>query len=237
MRSPQEEITVYDEPEKCPYLPGQMARLPLRMPLRKLAPHELDARLLAGDRRSGMFLYTTACANCQACEPIRMEVNSYSLNRTQQRIWQRNRERFRLEVQEPRVDEERVALFNAHRRGRGLDHDREEIDALGYDQFLAQSCCDTLELAYYLDEQLAMVAILDRGEHASSAVYTYFSPSLSRLSPGVYSILQELELCRVWGQQYLYLGYYVAGSPHMAYKATYLPHQRRIAGAWQMFAK
>ncbi len=234
MHPAREEITVYDEPEACPYLPGQTARLPLRMPLRKLTPAELDARLAAGDRRSGTFLYTTACAACQACEPIRLDLQTFVPSRTQQRVWKRGQALFQLEVRTPRIDDERIALFNEHRQGRGLDHDRENIDAFGYEQFLANSCCDTWEFAYYLEDRLVMIAIVDRGATASSAVYTYFTPSVSQYSPGVYSIMQEMEVCRAWGQRYLYLGYFVAGSRHMAYKATYRPHERKLQGQWQV---
>ncbi len=39
--------------------------------------------------------------------------------------------------------------------------------------------------------------------------------------------------CRTWGLRYLYLGLYIAECPSMAYKATYLPHERLLHGRWQ----
>jgi len=77
------------------------------------------------------------------------------------------------------------------------------------------------------------VAICDRGKLALSAVYCYYDVAFSRLSPGVFSILTQIQLCRDWHMRYVYLGYYVAGSPHMSYKAQYQPHERIVSGRWR----
>jgi arginine-tRNA-protein transferase len=237
MQSRADEITIYDQPEPCPYLAGQVARLPLKMQQRRLTPQEFDERLAEGQRRTGPFMYATQCPACQACEPIRLDVATFRPTRTQQRVWKRGQKLFDADVQRPNADFARLALFNRHRRERGLAHEREDTTSEGYWQFLVESCCDTAEIAYYLDDRLVMIAIVDRGRTAVSAVYTYFDPSpeVARLSPGVYSILYELELCRRWRKQHLYLGFYVAASEHMQYKANYHPHERRINGRWQTF--
>jgi len=65
---------VYDELDRCPYLAGHVARLPLRVPARPLTRAEVDAALAAGDRRQGVFLYRPSCPACQACEAIRIPV-------------------------------------------------------------------------------------------------------------------------------------------------------------------
>lgn len=230
------EVLVYDQPEPCPYLPGKTARLPLRMPDQRLSGGQFDARLAAGDRRAGMFLYTTACEQCRACESIRLDVNDFTPSRAQQRAWKRGQQEFRLKIGSPRVDADHVSLFNKHRTERNLAKDRQPLDEEAYAEFLAISCCQTVELAYYRQEVLAMVAIVDVGAIALSAVYTYYDPDVSKLSPGVYSIMQEIDLCRRWQRQYLYLGLYIAESVHMKYKGEYRPHERRIEGQWRRFA-
>jgi arginine-tRNA-protein transferase len=239
MQSQASEITIYDQPEPCPYLAGKVARLPLKMQQRKLSPPEFDERLAQGERRTGPFMYGTRCPACQACEPIRLAVADFRPTRTQERVWNRGQSRLRAVVQAPRADSARIALFNRHRRERDLAHERDDTTSDGYRQFLVESCCDTAEVAYYLEERLVMIAIVDRGAAALSAVYTYFEPApdVARLSPGVFSILYELELCRLWEKSHLYLGFYVAGSPHMEYKATYHPHERLIQGAWRKFER
>jgi arginyl-tRNA--protein-N-Asp/Glu arginylyltransferase len=233
MRKLLQELVVYDQPEACPYLPGQTCRLPLRMPLRKLSQAEFDARLEAGERRSGPLLYTTHCPNCQACQPLRMDVNLFTPSRTQTRVRKRGLKLFRTEIGPARVESERVALYNRHKHERGLARGEQRIDLENYHEFLVHTCCDTREMAYYLDDKLVMVAIIDVGAISLSAVYTFFNPDISHLSPGTYSVLEQVDLCRRWNRRYLYLGYYVVGSEHMVYKAQYRPHERLIDGEWR----
>jgi arginine-tRNA-protein transferase len=66
-------------------------------------------------------------------------------------------------------------------------------------------------------------------------VYCCYDSAFSRLRPGAYSILKQWQQCRDWGLTYLYLGLYVAGSAHMAYKARFAPHERLIEGVWRRF--
>ena len=234
MQTPRETV-VFDQPDACPYLPGRTSRLPLRIPARVLNGAEFDARLAAGDRRSGPLLYTTHCPVCRACEAIRIDVHRFIPSRSQQRTWQRGQKKFRAVISQPQVDQQRVDLFNRHKTERGLNHDGRISDELDYEQFLVETCCETREIAYYLEDRLAMVAIIDCGATSLSAVYTYYDPDVRSLSPGVYSVLNEIEFCRQSGRRYLYLGYYIAESPHMSYKAKYRPHERRVGGAWQSF--
>jgi arginine-tRNA-protein transferase len=77
------------------------------------------------------------------------------------------------------------------------------------------------------------VGIVDLGRESLSSVYFYFDPDRADLSPGVFSVLQEVELCRRTGRKYLYLGLFVKDCRHLAYKADYEPHERLIGGAWR----
>jgi arginine-tRNA-protein transferase len=52
---------------------------------------------------------------------------------------------------------------------------------------------------------------------------------------GTYSILKQVQIAREHGQRYLYLGLYIENCGPMAYKARFLPHQRRIHARWQRF--
>ncbi|MGY8770590.1 MAG: hypothetical protein ACKVH8_19420 [Pirellulales bacterium] len=64
-----------------------------------------------------------------------------------------------------------------------------------------------------------------------------FDPDYLELNIGTYSVLQQIEYCRTHEFQFLYLGYYIADCSHMNYKASYLPHQRLIAGQWTSFER
>lgn len=230
------EIVVYNEPHECPYLPGRTARLPYRHPLEPLEPAEFDRKLSAGDRRSGQFLYHPECAQCRACEAIRLNVNCFVPRTSQRRTLRRGNELLSITVSKPVVDQTRIDLFNAHRSVRGLDHGDDEIDAAGYAQFLTDTCCSTWEIDYWDGPRLVAAAIFDAGAESLSAVYCFYHPLYRPLSLGTYSVLKQVELCQQTGRRYLYLGYYIAQSPHMSYKALFRPHERLISGSWQYFA-
>ncbi|MBA2356498.1 MAG: hypothetical protein H0V80_17750, partial [Acidobacteria bacterium] len=76
---------VYDELDRCPYLAGHVARLPLRVPARPLTRGEVDLALAAGDRRQGVFLYRPTCPSCRACEAIRLPVAAFAPSATHRR--------------------------------------------------------------------------------------------------------------------------------------------------------
>ena len=226
------ELLVYDEATACPYLAGREARMPLRVPTRMLTQQEFAERLRAGDRRQGVLLYRTACPACQACEPIRIDVEQFEPDRTQRRVYRRGLKTLDVEIGPPELTTEKVALYNRHKSGRGLSAEGTDIDEAGYRAFLVDTCCDSFEIRYRLDGKLIGVAVVDRAEDALSAVYFYFDPDHEPLSPGVFSIMKQVELCRAWGLRFLYLGLYIRECPSMAYKARYLPHERRVGGQW-----
>jgi leucyl-tRNA---protein transferase len=230
------EIVVFDQPHECSYLPGRTARLPYRHPVSALTPAEFDDRLAAGDRRTGVFLYRTACPQCRACEPIRLDLDSFRPNATQRREWRRGGDLLQLQIDSPRVDERRVALFNKHRQQRNLDHENEPIDETSYADFLVHTCCETWELTYWHAGELVAVAFADAGRTSLSAVYCYYDPEFQGVSLGTYSVLRQAALCEETSRRFLYLGFFIAQSPHMAYKARFHPHQRLIDGRWQDFS-
>jgi len=229
------ELVVHDREEPCSYLPGQTARRPLRQPLRRLTGEEFDRRLDAGDRRTGTFLYTQACPTCRACEPIRVDVRTFVPSRAQRRVRAKGDARVDVRVGPIEVDDQRVALYFRHGSERHLDVGHPPIDDIGYEAFLASSCVDGFEIRYAVDGELAAVAITDRGGRSLSAVYTYWDPRHSALSLGTYSILTQIELARRAGLDWVYLGLAIAANHSMAYKLRFLPHERRINGAWRRF--
>ena len=231
------ELVVHDELQPCPYLEDRVSRLPLRIPARGLERDELEARLSRGDRRQGLFLYRPACPGCVACEPIRVDLQRFQPNRSQRRTLTRGDQLLTVELGEPVADAERVALYNRHKALRGLSAGQGEVDVRSYREFLAMTCCDTIEVRYRLGRELVGVAIADRSSEALSAVYCYYDPSYERLGLGTYSILKQLELCAMWELRYLYLGLYIGDSLHMRYKARFLPHERLLDGQWQEFTR
>lgn len=226
-------IVVQDQTQPCPYRDCETARMPLNLPVGVVTPEITDELLARGFRRSGDFVYRAECPCCQACQPTRLDLNRFEFTASMRRVLRRGERELVSHWQHPRVDPERVSLFNLHRQARGLDRHDREIDAESYRSFLVSSCCDTWELAIEKNGMLSAVSIVDVGRVSMSAVYTHFHPALSPYSPGTYAILKQIERARELSLRYLYLGMYVAENRHLNYKARFRPQQRLIDDAWQ----
>jgi arginine-tRNA-protein transferase len=223
---------VWNQPEPCPYRPAEVARLPLRVPERRLSGADLDAQLAAGDRRTGRMMYVPTCDTCSACEGLRVDIARFEPNKTQRRVWRRNVEELTVTVGPPVVDTERIELFNRHKLERGLSRSGEGLTAAAYRQWLVDTCCTTVEVDYREGDRLVGVSIVDLGERDASSVYHYFNPDDAGRSLGVFSALAEMAWLRGRGFRWYYLGLYVSDCAALAYKANYRPHQRREAGVW-----
>lgn len=230
------ERIVHDDLEPCPYLDGQRARMPLRWQLQPVSPEAFDRQLAAGDRRVGRMLYRTSCPACTACEPIRIPVADFQMGRSQRRVWKRNAD-IRVEVGPARFSAEKLALYNRHKRERGLARREQDMTREGYEGWFVHSCCRTLEMRYMLADRMIGVGILDVGARDSSSVYFFFDPDASERSLGVYSVLVEIAWLQRRGGRHHYLGLYVADCRHLSYKATYFPHERASGGEWRRFEK
>jgi arginine-tRNA-protein transferase len=140
-----------------------------------------------------------------------------------------------MKIARPFCDAARVALYNRHKQLRGLDSGDGLVDEDGYAEFLVESCVDTYELSYWHEERLVAVAVSDRAANSLNAVYCYYEPTFDEVSLGTYNVLKQIELCRTNQLDYLYLGFYIAASPHMNYKANFRPHERPVDGKWTRF--
>ncbi len=226
---------VIDEPDVCPYLPEQTARLPLSLPARRVTPEQVDQLLASGYRRSGSFFYRTRCPNCSACVPLRVRPVDFRASRSQRRVWKRGLRELECRLGPAQVSPERVNLFNVHRSQRNLDHGNPPADQADYESFLLSAPLEVVELSFWYGDRLIAVSITDIGATSLSAVYCFFDPAASRFSPGTYAILTQIELGRRWQKKWVYLGFYVAQNRHLNYKARYLPHERRVHGVWKVF--
>ncbi len=211
--------------------------MPLRMPVGRISLKEADERLAAGHRRTGEFVYKTNCPNCNACQPVRINCDDYQFSRNQIRVLKRNDLELVCRTGPLVADEARVSLFNRHRRIRGLAKRDHDIDLEEYVWGFVRSCFDSFEMTYWQDERLVCVAICDRGQSSLSAVYTFFDPEMEKSSLGTHSILNQIRHCQDRQLKYLYLGYFVADSPHMAYKKRFVPQERLSGKTWQRVSR
>lgn len=225
-------VVVYDALQECPYIDGNVARMPLEYPRRRMLPHDLDRLLHLGYRRTGAMLYRTQCPECQQCVPVRVDVNRFNLSRSMKRIANRANRELEISWGAARVDTERLALFNSHRAARQLSK-RGPADLADYHEFLVASCVETAELAFRIDGKLIGIAIIDLGQDAINAVYTHFDPEYGRFCIGTLAILKQIQWAQETGRTFVYLGLFVAENRHLNYKDRFRPQQRLFGGVWQ----
>ena len=103
-----------------------------------------------------------------------------------------------------------------------------------FTHFLLQSQVDTRMVEFREpDGTLRMVAVIDCLSYGLSSVYTFYDPDVPRASFGTYSVLWQIEACRVMQRPYLYLGYWIRDSDKMRYKQRFHPLEGRVMGEWR----
>lgn len=218
-------------PYECSYLRERLARSQVATPNELIDEGVYSQLIHHGFRRSGLYTYRPHCDHCLACVPVRLLVNELQPNRTQRRAWKRN-QHLQAGLLELAFDARHYALYRRYQTSRhhggGMDQDNEEQ----YRQFLLQSGVTSLLVELSDAEALRMVSVVDVVADGLSSVYTFFDPDLPHASFGTYNILWQAELCRRLGLPYLYLGYWIAESEKMAYKANFRPLEGLVGGVW-----
>lgn len=215
----------------CSYLEGLEARDRILHPPSRIDGHIYTQLARVGFRRNGSWLYQPRCPGCRACESTRIPVDEFRPSRSQQRCLRRNADLLWTMVA-PRITEEQHALYRRYQQQRHLGGPMAEMGADACETFLTAPWGGSQYLEFRDDGRLIMVAALDLLGDAVSSVYTFFDPDLDPRGLGNLAILTSLELARDLGKRWVYLGYHIAESPKMAYKARFRPMEFYRDGLW-----
>jgi arginine-tRNA-protein transferase len=219
-------------PVACPYVSGRAERKLIVELAGAGAADFYDELSRAGFRRSQGFAYRPACPQCLACVPVRIAVEQFTHSRSTRRVRNANSE-LSGRLITARATPEQYQLFIAYQRSRHQESDMATMSYADYRSMVEDTPLRTI-VAEFRDASGALVAasLLDRLDDGVSAVYSFYDPSEARRSLGTWSILWLVEECRRQGLSHVYLGYWIAESAKMAYKARFPAIERLSAAGW-----
>ncbi|VAV98794.1 Arginyl-tRNA--protein transferase [hydrothermal vent metagenome] len=217
-------------PTACPYLEGKVERK-VFTELNDINPGALNQSLAKiGFRRSQDIAYRPSCENCTECKSVRIPAASFRPNRTQRRLIRINDDL--LAERLPNIaTHEHYDLLSKYLTKR---HAEGGMTNMTFDEYVSmvEACpVDSCLIEYRLTQKeggpdkLIAVTLTDIMSHGLSMVYSYFdvSDDYKKRSIGTYIILDHVARARLLGLDHVYLGYWVKGSPKMAYKKNFQP--------------
>jgi arginine-tRNA-protein transferase len=169
---------------------------------------DLDLLLADGWRHFGSYFFrdTEAWYEHRPVNiiPLRIRLADFRPSKGQEKIIRKNKE-VRVVVQAAFIDEQKHRLFEQHKQ-----RFKDNVPNSLYN-FLSENPAEAptrvKEIGLYDGERLFAVSFFDVGEAALSSIYAMFDPAYSALSPGIFTLLQEIEYGLAQQKQYLYLGY------------------------------
>ena len=196
------------------------------------APHLHDQLAESGFRRVENWVYRPVCSSCNACIPIRVNAQKFSMSKNIKRIITKNRHIQKCHL-DNNADEEAYELFKNYLNSRHNDGQMATMSFSEFHSMIHNSPIDTFMIKYRdgNDELIACI-LMDSQRDGLSAVYSFFNPNQEKQSIGTFLILDSILLTRELSKKWLYLGYLVKNSPKMAYKARFKPYQLYVNGKW-----
>lgn len=235
-------------PLPCPYLPDRLERKLVTELSGPGAENLHEALARSGFRRSHSIAYAPACPGCKACVPVRVVVPEFKRQRSMARLWKQNQDLVAIKVP-ARATTEQYELFARYQQGRHTGSDMALMGFYEYSAMVEDSPIDTF-MVEFRDRAggLAAVCLTDRTSDGLSAVYSFFETesfgggrplskesrvSTARAGLGNYVVLWLIDQCQRMQLPYIYLGYWIADSAKMAYKARFRPLEALGPSGWQ----
>ncbi|MCP3668151.1 MAG: arginyltransferase [Gammaproteobacteria bacterium] len=222
-------------PHECAYFPDREAITQFIDPKAELTPEIYGKLLNLGFRRSGEIVYRPGCSHCKACKSTRLAVAEFKPRRNQLRCWSQLEEKIKVKIKPPLLLDEHFDLYQRYIRNRHPDGSMDNGSSEDYFKFLNSSWCKTHFIEFRFETELMAVACTDQVPQGLSSLYTFFDPAFEQLSPGVFTILWQIEETVKQGLPWLYLGYWIANCNKMKYKTNFKPIQLLENNMWLDF--
>ncbi|MDH4384647.1 MAG: arginyltransferase [Caulobacter sp.] len=225
----------------CPYLPDREERKVFTHLPQLEGPTLNDHLTQSGFRRSQNIAYRPACEACAACTSARVPVADYVFSRSERRALSRNSD-LQRHIVEAEATGEQFELLRRYLLARHADGGMAEMTWSDFVAMVEDSTVRTHIVEYRTPSQdqgpgdLVACALVDLMQDGLSLVYSFFDPAMGRRSLGSFMVLDHVVQARLNDLRRVYLGYWVAGSEKMAYKARFSPLEILRPSGWGLIS-
>ncbi|ODN72459.1 arginyltransferase [Methylobrevis pamukkalensis] len=230
-------------PSPCPYLPGRFERKVFTHLVGDRAATLNDVLTQGGFRRSQNIAYRPACESCRACVSVRILVDEFRPSKRFRRNLAQNDDLVGCEAPSAPTSEQ-YSLFRHYLNARHSDGGMVDMSMLDYAMMVEDTHVETRLIEYrrrgpdtMITGQgagdLLAVSLTDVLSDGLSMVYSFYDPDIAWRGLGTFMILDHIRRARSRGLPYVYLGYWVEGSPKMNYKVDYRPQEQLMPRGWE----
>lgn len=216
----------------CSYLPDREATTMFVDPRANIDKKLYSQLTSLGFRRSGSHYYRPHCEACNACIPVRLNVNDFRPDRSQRRVMKKNSD-LECTLVPATFSESYYQLYANYVELRHKDGDMYLPSREQFTSFLVDGATASLFLEMRKDGELVALAAVDSLDDGLSAIYTVFDPTLEHRSLGTFAVLWQVEETRRRGLPHLYLGYWIEQCRKMNYKTRFKPIEALQDGQWR----
>lgn len=230
-------------PAPCPYLPGRSER---KVFTELKGPHAdslNDALGRIGFRRSQTVAYRPSCIDCSACVSVRVVAGEFQPSGTQKRTLKAHSDLVAT-VCRPWSTSEQFELLQRYLAVRHPEGGMTTMDEVDFADMVEHTPVTSYVVEYREPSEdgikpgrLVGACLTDRQCDGLSMIYSFYDPHHEeRRGLGNFIILDHIRRAHEMGLAYVYLGYWVEGSPRMQYKVRYRPMEMLGRCGWERIA-
>lgn len=227
-------------PAPCPYLPGRSER---KVFTELKGPHAdalNDALGRIGFRRSQTVAYRPSCLDCSACVSVRVVAEEFAPSSAQKRNLKRNSDLV-VTTCRPWSTSEQFELLQKYLGARHPGGGMATMDDVDFADMVEHTPVTSYVIEYrepswdgVTPGRLVGACLTDKQADGLSMIYSFYDPEHeTRTGLGNFIILDHIRRAVQDGLPYVYLGYWVDGSPRMQYKIRYRPLERLGRAGWE----
>ncbi len=173
------------------------------------------------------------CFDCNACVPLRTNINHFSLSKSQKSLMDKSKYSFFLESPKQKNTKELHALYTKYMQQRHSDSPMLEWDLDAFKDWIESN--PLLLVAYDDADKIIGYSILDRDTKFLSLDYIVFDPDYSTESIGKQLWLATMMIAQRASIEYVYVGPWAADSPKLSYKQNFRGLEAFQNGEWAPF--